>query len=182
MSTAPRYEPRYSVDDYQQWEGSWELWNGVAISMTPSPFGRHAKALTDMAAAFKQAVDRATTKSASCQAVVLTEIDWIVARDTVVRPDLVVVCGGVPERHVESPPAIVVEVLSPSTRDRYCSVKKELYLRTGVSWYVMIDPDSDVHEVLERVGTAGNEAWQPHEGTDRFTLSICDDCQLEVTF
>ena len=46
-------------DDYQQWEGAWELWNGVAISMTPSPFGRHAKALTDMAAAFTKGVPQA---------------------------------------------------------------------------------------------------------------------------
>ena len=25
------------------------------------------------------------------------------------------------------------------------------------------------------------KGWQPHEGTDRFTLSICDSCQIEVT-
>lgn len=180
MSTAARYEPRYTVDDYQQWQGDWELIHGVAISMTPSPFGRHAKALTDMAAAFKHAVDNATRRSADCQAVVLTEIDWIVGSDTVVRPDLVVVCGGVPERHVESPPAIVVEVLSPSTRDRDCTVKKDLYLRAGVSWYVLIDPDNNTRDVLERVGTAGQVAWHQHQATNRCTLTVCDDCQIEL--
>jgi hypothetical protein len=73
MSTAPRYEPCYTVEDYRHWEGRWELWNGVPVPMTPSPFGRHAKALTDAAATFKQAVDAARASAAGCRATVLTE-------------------------------------------------------------------------------------------------------------
>jgi hypothetical protein len=98
----------------------------LAVAITPSPFGRHAQALTDAAAVFKHAVD-AAARTAGCRATVLTESDWIVAHDTVVRPDLVVVCGGVPERHVEAAPAIVVEILSPATRERDLTAKKELY-------------------------------------------------------
>ena len=30
MSTAPRYQPRYTFADSCQWEGDWELWNGTA--------------------------------------------------------------------------------------------------------------------------------------------------------
>ena len=33
MSSVPRYTPRYSVSDYQLWEGDWELWDGIAIAM-----------------------------------------------------------------------------------------------------------------------------------------------------
>ena len=33
------YKPRYTVDDYESWAGDWELWQGTAIAMTPSPFG-----------------------------------------------------------------------------------------------------------------------------------------------
>lgn len=88
-------------------------------------------------------------------------------RDTVVSPDLVVVCGGVPERHVESPPAIVVEVLSLSTRDHECTVKREVYLRAGVSWHVLIDPDNGINQVLERVANAGQDACHLHEATAR---------------
>ena len=64
MSTAPRYEPRYPVDDHRHWEGRWELWNGFPVSMTPGPFGRHAKAITDAATAFKLAVDAARAHDA----------------------------------------------------------------------------------------------------------------------
>ena len=88
MSRAPRYHPHYTVDDYQHWEGRWELWEGMAIAMSPSPFGRHAKLLARTIAALQVAID-----SAGCDATVLVEIDWIVSRDTVLRPDVTVVCG-----------------------------------------------------------------------------------------
>lgn len=180
MSTAPRYEPRYTVDDYRQWEGRWELWNGFPVSMTPSPFGRHAKALTDAAAAFKLAVDAARAHHAGCQATVLTEIDWIISTDTIVRPDLVVVCGGVPERHVETTPAIVVEVLSAGTRHRDQTVKMELYLEQGVAWYVLIDPDAGSVELLELIAGTGSPSWKPHGSEATIELTICDRCRLTV--
>ncbi len=41
MTAAKKYLPHYTIDDYQLWAGDWELWNGIAVAMTPSPFGRH---------------------------------------------------------------------------------------------------------------------------------------------
>ena len=49
MSSAAKYQPHYTVDDYQHWQGDWELWNGVAIAMGPSPFGRHAQLVGQLA-------------------------------------------------------------------------------------------------------------------------------------
>ncbi len=45
MSSAKKYVPHYGLDDYQNWEGDWELWAGIPVSMSPSPFGRHSKVL-----------------------------------------------------------------------------------------------------------------------------------------
>jgi hypothetical protein len=49
MSLAHQYAPRYTIDDYSTWKGDWELWDGVAIAMTPSPFGRHQQVLFKIA-------------------------------------------------------------------------------------------------------------------------------------
>jgi hypothetical protein len=57
MSSTSKYRPHYTVDDYQLWQGDWELWNGVAVSMTPSPFGRHSRMLIDVGSALKSAID-----------------------------------------------------------------------------------------------------------------------------
>jgi Uma2 family endonuclease len=100
MSSASDYRPHYTVEDYRQWEGDWELWSGTAVAMTPGPFGRHAFLLAQAAKVLGNAIDQK-----ACDAVVLAEIDWIVSSDTVVRPDLTIVCGGAPGKHVESAPA-----------------------------------------------------------------------------
>ena len=59
MSTAPNYQPHYTIDDYQLWEGDWELWNGVAVAMTPSPLGRHGYLLAQLARGLGNAIDAA---------------------------------------------------------------------------------------------------------------------------
>lgn len=144
MGSAYRYLPHYTVADYQQWDGDWELWQGIPVSMSPSPFGPHQTVAVRLATTIQNAIDRD-----HCDAVVLAAIDWIVSEDTVVRPDVLVLCGGVPPRHVEEVPAVVAEILSPSTADRDRTAKFELYRDEGAKYYLMLDlldvnwPDHD---------------------------------------
>ena len=145
MSSAPRYIPHYTVKDYELWEGDWELWQGIAVAMTPSPFGRHQEIAVKLAAELLRAVE-----DSGCDATVLSEIDWIISDDTVVRPDLLAVCGGPPEKHVMSPPAIVVEILSPSTASRDRGEKLHLYDDHGVQYYIIVDPADNSFELFAR--------------------------------
>ena len=172
MSSAPKYTPHYTFDDYQSWEGDWELWNGVAVAMTPSPFGKHGSVLARIAAAITNAID-----DVDCRASVLLEIDWIISNDTVVRPELSIVCGAPPTGHIESPPALVVEVLSSGTRDRDLTVKRQLFEQQAVDWYLIIDPDANSVKALRR-GKKG--IYEPVVTTDHLKLQLCDDCSLTV--
>jgi len=174
VSTAPRYLPRYTASDRATWEGDWELLDGVAVAMTPSPHGRHAERLARLAALFWNAID-----ASGCRATVLAEIDWIVADDTVVRPDLVVVCGPAPPRHVEHPPAFVAEILSAATRTRDLSIKRELYEASGVRWYLISDPDEGASSLL-RLGATGRYEALP--ATGKHTLDLCPDRTLSIDF
>jgi len=110
---------------------------------------------------------------------VLVEIDWIITNDTVVRPDLVVVCGPAPQRHVEQPPALVAEILSAATRDRDLTVKRELYETHGVRWYLIIDPDEGESALL-RLDDAGRYDSLPAAG--RRAIDLCPDCTLAIDF
>lgn len=172
MSTAPRYRPHYTVADYRQWEGRWELWDGVAVAMSPSPFGRHAKALARAVASLQSAVD-----ASGCPATVLVEIDWIVSGDTVLRPDLLIVCGPEPERHVERVPALVVEVLSEATRERDLHAKLELYREQGVHWYLIIDPDAARVRAL-RLADGRYEERIDGESQTPVAIDLCATCTL----
>ena len=57
-------------------------------------------------------------------------------------PDLIVVCDQdkIKENYVEGAPDFVVEILSPSTRKRDLSAKRDIYERFGVKEYWIIDP------------------------------------------
>ena len=171
MSNAPRYVPHYTVDDYRCWEGDWELWQGIPVAMTPSPFGRHQELAVKLASALLGAVE-----AAECDATVLSEIDWIICNDTVVRPDVLVLCGKAPERHVETPPALVAEILSPSTSTRDRVEKRELYADHGVDHYIIIDPSNNSHELFSRV----EGRLVRVEVSSVLTLTICQTCNLSI--
>ena len=138
--------------------------------MTPSPFGPHQQCLSKLVRALWEAVERA-----GCDTNVLPEIDWIVSDDTVVRPDISVICGEVPAGHVTEPPAMVVEILSPSTAQRDQTEKFELYEQHGIGHYLMVDPQSWLARCFSR-NAAG--LLEQVEADGPFQLSICGDCEL----
>jgi Uma2 family endonuclease len=100
MSGRPVYVPRYTLADYRQWRGDWQLIDGVAIAMTPSSFGPHERVVSRLSRIIGGQLD-----AGACRCEVYTNLDWIVSDDTVLRPDLMVVCGDQPQRHLERVPA-----------------------------------------------------------------------------
>lgn len=172
MSTAPRYRPSYTVDDYAQWEGDWELWDGIPISMSPRPFGRHAQLLVRLATQLELAVE-----ASECHAAVLAEIDWVVSTKTVVRPDVSIICGDAPTRHIESRPELVAEILSQATRGRDVNEKKDLYREEGVRWYLVIDPESNELSAWS-LDVQGD--YQAVSISEKLIVDVCEDCRLTL--
>ncbi len=172
MSTAPNDRPHYTVADYQQWPGDWELWEGAAIAMTPSPLGRHQAVSARLVRLLGNELDRQR-----CDATVVAELDWIVREDTVVRPDVMVVCGGPPERHLETAPGLVAEILSPATRNNDLMFKRQLYASEGVPHYLIVDPDANRLDCLTLLQSR-EYVSSAETGTE--TLRICDRCELRI--
>ena len=106
MSTARKYQPHYTVEDYRQWVGDWELWYGTAVAMSPSPFGPHERAVTALTCQIQNSI-----RTKFCDCCVYAGLDWIVQSDTVVRPDVMVVCGDQPERHLEKTPMLTIKLI-----------------------------------------------------------------------
>ena len=142
---APRSIPHYTIDDYWQWEGDWELWNGAAVSMTPSPFGIHQKLLSKLTHRFIEALE----KQGCVDCDVVAELDWVVSEETVVRPDLSIVCGSDLLRFIDKPPTLIVEVFSESTKHKDQTSKYRLYEQQGVKYYLLGDPQNKTFDAFE---------------------------------
>lgn len=142
--------------------------------MTPSPFGQHGAMLVRLCTAVTNAIDQA-----GCNATALAEIDWIISDDTVVRPDASVVCGQPPDGHIESAPAIVIEVLSESTRERDTTHKRALYQEQQVAWYLIADPADRTAELL-RLNNRNEYVSVPIGKSAE--VEMCQDCRLNVDF
>ena len=124
--------PDYTWDDHALWEGEWELIEGVPFAMTPSPLKNHQR----LAGLLFSRVNGALASCPDCE--VLIDVDWKVEEHTVLRPDVVVVCGDDDPRHVTRTPELVFEIASPPTRRRDEGVKRRRYEREGVRHYVIL--------------------------------------------
>jgi Uma2 family endonuclease len=81
-------------------------------------------------------------------------IDLILTHHDVVQPDLVVVStpSQISQRGIEGAPLLVVEILSPSTRNQDRVVKGRRYAELGVPHYWIADPETRALECYRLAG------------------------------
>ncbi len=135
-------ESRMTVDEFLAWAqerpGRYELFRGEVFPMSPETIG-HVKAKYAIYTALFTAIRQSGHPCHVLGDGATVRVDI----GTAYEPDALVYCG--PERplsDVEVPdPVILVEVLSPSTRQLDASVKLTGYFRLpSVAHYLIVDP------------------------------------------
>jgi len=173
MSIAAKYRPYYTYDDYCQWEGKWELIEGMPYAMAPAPAPKHQRAGIVLGSAFERAMENCK----HCKT--YQPIDWKIADDTIVQPDLLVVRREIEKVYLDFPPALVVEIISPSTASKDRNEKMELYLLQKVKYYLILDPQFKKSEVYELI----DGQYQPVAiNPESFSFDLHDDCKATVEF
>lgn len=179
---------RFTYADYLAWpdEERWELIDGEAYNMSPGPGMRHQGILIHLASKFYSHLE-----GKPCQAFVApfdvrplaghdTPDDEV---DTVVQPDLLVVCdaGKLEERGVAGAPDLVVEILSPHTARKDLSVKFSLYERAGVREYWIIYPMEQIFQIYRL--HEGRYPEEPEAFTPGKAVEVpwLDDFRLDVS-
>jgi Uma2 family endonuclease len=127
-----------------------ELLDGVLV-LSPSPSPGHQRIVMRLARQLGDYFER--TKSGE---VFSAPLDVILGPHDVLEPDLLVVTDAslVTARAIEGPPALVVEVLSPSTASRDCIAKARRYAVGKVSHYWIVDGERRRMQCLRLEGTA----------------------------
>ncbi len=160
------YLPNYTYADYLQFEGEWELIDGVAYAMAPAPIITHQIVSKHI---LKQ-LDSLFENCSEC--LVVHEADWQIADDTVVRPDVLMICKPVDE-HIIKTPEIIFEVVSPSTAKRDERQKFELYEQEGVLYYALVYPKMRVAKVYRLHEGRFIKAGDFEEETYSFKVKGC---------
>lgn len=166
MSILPALET-YTVQDYLQWEGDWELIHGQPVAMAPSPGLTH-QTLSMMIA---RQLDEALDDCSRCQALFAIDVEFSVA--TVVRPDVLVICYQPEGERLTRAPSLIFEVISPKTSRRDEVVKFDLYRTEGVAHYVLIYPDAKKAKVYRLIEGEYRIAGDFYNEQYRFELQGC---------
>jgi len=136
-------QSEHTLEEWRDWEGRWELIDGVAYDMTPSPNFEHQRISSNLNVRIAVALEEACQKFGRKDCDVLAApMDVYLGPTTVVEPDLMVVCDPAKksERGIEGAPDLVVEILSPSTASKDMNAKWWLYEAAGVPEYLIVDP------------------------------------------
>jgi Uma2 family endonuclease len=160
MSLALRDHQHHTYGEYCGWpeDVRYELIDGRAYAMSPAPSRRHQEAVGEV---FRQVAD--ALEGSGCR-VYLAPFDVRLPRgdeadeaiDTVVQPDISVVCDAakLDDRGCRGAPDWVIEVLSPGSAGHDQIVKRALYERHGVREYWLLHPVDHVVTVYRLVDGA----------------------------
>lgn len=126
-----------------------ELIDGEHI-VTPTPATRHQRIVTRLTIAIGNFLDASPEHGE----VLGASVDIVLSRHDAVVPDLVVIAADqaaiLGDKNVHGAPALVVEVISPSSRKRDAQVKRRLFEKRGVREYWLVDPELDLVQVYRR--------------------------------
>lgn len=172
MRVAKRFIPHYTIEDYKRWEGDWELIEGIPVAMSPSPGFTHQR----ISSLIHWQLMNLLKECREC--IVLYEIDWIIKEDTVVRPDIVVLCKKPSGEYITEPPLMIFEIVSEQTAFKDEGIKFKIYEEEGVPFYLLVYPAGHVRVYkhngrnYEMVGDFTNQSVEFHIGDCQFLFDF----------
>lgn len=136
---------------------------GGDLYVTPAPTPAHQRVVAELVA-----ILRTHAKRHGAGEVFVSPLDVVLSQTDVVQPDIVFVAEAnkpiIGEAAVQGPPDLIIEVLSPSTVKLDRGRKMDLYARSGVVEYWIVDPDNRSVEVYRLEGGAYRLELRAHEG------------------
>ena len=160
----------YTYQDYLHWKGRWELIEGVPYQIE-SPSMLHQRVVSRICIALgvhfgTSYSDEGDEVFAGPFEVRLSQSGNFDHTDTVVQPDIAVVSRKemLDEKGLKGAPDLVVKVLSPSTSKNDRTIKYDLYKKSGVKEYWIVDPIHRTIELYFEGKYTVNENYIIHEG------------------
>ena len=155
----------------------YELLEGV-LTVSPAPKTKHQRCVWRLVAFFQQ------VEQAGYGYGYTAPVDVILNTHNVVQPDVLFIrtdrLSIVTENNVQGAPDLVVEVLSPATRDRDLTAKTHLYAQFGITEYWIVDPDAETLAVYQLTDT-GYAGGDPLTGSATWTSPLFSTVPVSIS-
>jgi len=147
--------------------------------VSPSPSARHQRILLKLSYLLQQFLETHPLGE-----IFFAPFDVLLSEFNVLVPDLIYLSKDrsnlLTLKHLRGAPDLAVEILSPSTRSRDTQLKRDVYQRTGVAEYWVIDPEHDVVDVYRRTGAGAFNDPIRLERTGSLTTPLLPGLQLSL--
>jgi len=169
-----KHYPNYTYDNYKNWEGRWEIINGVAYAMSPMPTPKHQR----VSSRIDWQLNELLKNCKNCKAYL--PVDWKVKENTVVQPDNLVLCYEIDDKpYITKAPTVIFEILSKSTALKDQNIKYKIYEKEGVKFYCLVDPESQSAKIFKLIDY--RYVKYADATNDKIDLEL-DDCKIEFDF
>ena len=172
---------RYTYADYLEWEGPqrYQLLNGEVFQMA-SPSVAHQALLMGLSMQFGNWLQDKPCKVFAAPLDVRLFPEEDNSDDTVVQPDLLVVCDKdkLGKGSVNGAPDLVVEIVSPSDSYRESFAKFYHYLEAGVREYWVIN--SEVKGVQVHIYENGHYISTVYKDNDRIPVTVLPGLEIPL--
>lgn len=148
------------------------------VCMTPAPGPKHQEVASNLFFTLREYVRQHRLGK------MLWDVDLLFVTGQYLRPDMVFVpnasLDGITDRGVESPPGLVVEVLSPHSSRIDRMLKPPRYRDFGVPEYWVVDPSARAVEVYRLQASTNLEVcrdvvtWRPDPAVSPATIAVPD--------
>jgi Uma2 family endonuclease len=185
MSLPLKKKTGFTYGDYKNWpdDERWEIIDGVPYNMSPAPSRIHQRLSIALSSQFFNYLEGKT-----CE-VYAAPFDVILPEgneheddiETIVQPDLVVVCDPdkLNDKGCKGAPDLIVEIISPSTGKKDLKDKFYRYERAGVKYYWLVYPEEQVVVIYKlNDGKYGRPA--PYAETDKIDVELFKDFTIDL--
>jgi Uma2 family endonuclease len=172
MSSAAKILPHYTIAEWGNWTDQWELIEGIPHAMSPLPVPKHQIISGNLFSILKEAL------KACKHCKVYLPLDYKISDDTILQPDILIVCGEIKDKYLDFAPALVAEILSPSTALKDRHYKFDIYQQQGIPYYLIIDPSKNMLEIY----LLEDDKYIFKTVSEPFTFSFDEECKIQVSF
>ena len=177
-------QEKVTYTDLESWPDDgrrYELYDGE-VYVCPAPTNRHQLALGELYAQLREYARRTNGIA------FVSPIDIVFTEHNVLQPDICFFQASrryfiVLDQVIRTPPDVVVEVLSPSTRRNDLGRKKATFARFGVAEYWLLDPYKEQLERHTHEHGAYSRALVASRGEHFTSVALTDfSCPVDSLF